>query len=225
VWDQGRGEWAWRRVAEETIGTDVSTAWLYAQGISDSRFIEQTGRLVMIHERQTRYRDHPVRTIEVLAAGTGDVLMEFPGDAYRIHPDGDPIAILRKGRISVRSMQDGRELGAFPGTDCSFSPTGKLLATWEKRNAAVWDLGTGRERFRSAPGSPMGFSPDGRRVLAVRRGAIIVKDALTGNDLLELPGPTGCFTFSPDGSLIVSADRDRAKIWVADRPEASPRPE
>jgi WD40 repeat protein len=123
-------------------------------------------------------------------------------------------------------MSDGRELGTFPGADCSFSPSGKLLATWAKRDTAVWDLATGRERFPAfSPSSPIAFSPDERRLLATRKDAIVVKETSTGNDLLELPGPTGRFAFSPDGSSIVAADFDRAKIWVADPAEAGPRPE
>jgi WD40 repeat protein len=185
------------------------------------------GFAVDVFRNKKHRMDHvdPEFGIEILSAETGTLLGQFPGDSYRLHPDGDLIAILRKGRISVRSLRDNRDLGTFSGGNCAFSPSVKQLATWAKREAAVWDLETGRERFRFPPASPVAFSPDGRRILAVRKDVLVVKDAATGKDLLELPGPTACFTFSPDGSSVIAADLDRAKIWVADRPEANPRPE
>ena len=163
--------------------------------------------------------------IQVLSSDTGEPLGGFPGDSYRLHADADLIAILTKGHISVFRMSDGGQIGTFPGADCSFSPSGKQLATWAKHDAAVWDLATGKERCRFSPASLVAFSPDDSRVLAVRKNAIVVKDASTGKDLLELAGPTGRFTFSPDGLSIVSANIDSAKIWVADPPEhySSPR--
>jgi WD40 repeat protein len=228
VWDQRISDWVWKHELPRIPNS----------GFSDSRFVPKTGHLVMTHKLNDGFARNVVRnkkprmawtdpdvTIAVLSARTGEVLLEVPGTSYRLHADGDPIAILRKGEISIRSLRENRILGTFPGADCAFSPSGKLLATWEKGKAAVWELETRRERFQFSPGSVIVFSPDERRVITTRKQALLIKDAATGKDLLELPGPTDRFTFSPDGWSIIAADLDRAKLWVADRPEARRRPE
>jgi WD40 repeat protein len=220
VWDLARGQWSWVHKYDDIWTRPDLFIKVTSSTFGDSRFIRKTRRLVAVSGRPDS-----AGSIAIFSAETGELLGEFPGDSYRIHPDGDLIATQRKGEISVFRMSDGGRIGTFPGADCSFSPSGKRLATWAKREAAVWDLETKQERCRFSPASAVAFSPDDRRVLAVRKDAIAVKDASTGKDLLELSGPTGRFTFSPDGSSIVSADFARAKIWVADPPEARPRPE
>jgi predicted Zn finger-like uncharacterized protein len=244
VWDRRVGSWAWKH--ELPAGTNPDgradagfRRMLSKSDLSGTSFLPRTGHLVMIHLLRDSVRIDGVRrgkkkvlqwtdpefAIEIFSARSGEPLGQFPGDSYRIHRDGELIALMRKGQISVRSLKDNRDLGTFSGGDCLFSPSGKLLATWEKAKVTVWELESKRERFQVAPASPMAFSPDERRVLAARGSEVVVKDASTGTDLLKLSGPAGRAAFTPDGSSIIAADLDRAKIWVADRPEASPRPE
>ena len=183
VWDRQVGSWLWKH--ELPAGTNPDGAvsagfsrMLSKSDLSGTSFLPRTGHLVMIHLLRDSVRIDGVRgnnkkhvmhwtgpevVIEVLPARTGEPVGRFPGDTYQIDRDGELIALMRKGRISVRSLRDNRDLGTFPGEDCLFSPSGKLLATWEKAKVTVWDLESKEERFQVAPASPMAFSPDERR--------------------------------------------------------------
>jgi WD40 repeat protein len=129
----------------------------------------------------------------------------------------------------------------------AFSPDGCRLATTSVKSEAIWDLKTGKKLLtprRSGTiwnvktgkklltlngdvGSPISFSPDGQRILALSGEKARLWDATTGQEILSLPGPDmgdgsggmRFVTFSPDGSRIVGLDRGGLVVW---RGTASP---
>jgi WD40 repeat protein len=70
--------------------------------------------------------------------------------------------------------------------------------------------------FHPGPLETAKLSPDGRWVVAVGANTMLVWDTETGRAVtppLELSGKVYNAAFSPDGSRIVTAERDRAQIW------------
>ncbi|MDR2690555.1 MAG: hypothetical protein LBB76_12485, partial [Azoarcus sp.] len=58
------------------------------------------------------------------------------------------------------------------------------------------------------------FSPDGRYALARSGESAMLWQVDTGQLRLQLEGATGCFVFSPDGSLVLSADSDKNSVCL-----------
>jgi WD40 repeat protein len=91
----------------------------------------------------------------------------------------------------------------------AFSPDGEWLASGGADGTCkLWDLRTGRERFRHrATGlvTAVAFSPDGRRLAWCScREAVLIRDS--GGDVKALPlddtRGTECLAFSPDGNRL-----------------------
>ncbi len=116
------------------------------------------------------------------------------------------------GAISVRRVDDDRELARLPGTGSHawvfrFSADGRWLATVYHLNAetVVWDLKSRQPAFRVSPGTgAVAFRPDG---LCVAIGnpdkALILYNTATGEALTrELDHPCSHLEFRPDGEQI-----------------------
>src|SRR5207248_642776 len=88
------------------------------------------------------------------------------------------------------------------------------------RTVRVWDLRTGRERYKITGAAPFGrvaFSPDGTKLAAAEETRVRLFDAGDGTDLFALSGHTGkvlALAFSADGQRLVSGGGDRlVKLW------------
>ena len=185
VWDRRVGSWLWKH--ELPAGTNPDGAFsagfsrmLSKSDLSGTSFLPRTGHLVMIHllrdsvridgvrgknKKHVMHWTDPEMVIDVLPARTGEPVGRFPGDTYQIRS---------RWRVDRRSCGKDRfrsgaceitaTLARFRAGIAWFSPSGKLLATWEKAKVTVWELEPKRERFQVTPASPMAFSPNERRV-------------------------------------------------------------
>ncbi len=120
-----------------------------------------------------------------------------------------PGAVARLGwRVDWNHASNGRSLLA------AFSPDGTLLAAADGPGVALWEVKTGRLRWRLRSASPpvhtVGFGP-GNTVLALARGAVHVWDAATGKEVrtFRVIQDWDAAAFSPDGRLLAACRR----VW------------
>lgn len=175
----------------------------------------------------TASQDRTARIWDVL---TGEPLAEplqhnYPVPFARFSPDGRRI-------LTGSNDRTARVWDAFTGqplTDSlihteglahgEFSPNGRCLITGETTSSGrvapmvrVWDAHTGEavaEPREVGRVNQIAVSPDGRRVLTVSEKSIWIWDALPGETRVSTLGHSGWVgfaRFSPDGSLIVTAE-------------------
>jgi WD40 repeat protein len=100
----------------------------------------------------------------------------------------------------------------------TFTPDGRAVATAGEQGVSVWELATGKLRFRSAGAAAVvGCSPDGR-VLAADGGATIrLIDLRTGKEFRQLKGhqaDVGALAFTRDGKRLITGSADStALVW------------
>jgi WD40 repeat protein len=111
----------------------------------------------------------------------------------------------------VRDPQDGRSL--------AFSPDSRQLVV--APDLSLIGVATGQvvRRFAVPAGSYscVAYSPDGKLVAAGGNAAVVVLDALRGNQLRRLQGHAGAvrtLAFAPDGKLLVTGGDDQTvRLW------------
>ena len=108
-----------------------------------------------------------------------------------------------------------------------FSPNGsRLLAASVWHGVKLWDTAMGVELKALRVGANndfAAFSPDGTRILTTNQQGALVRDIVTGRNLLFIKGPMfrgGLYrcraTFSPDGRRFVTAGQDQTtRVWDA----------
>lgn len=122
----------------------------------------------------------------------------------------------RSGLLTARLPHD-RPIGAL-----AFHPGGRWLLTASyDRTARVWDVASGRERWRSPHGGYVAdarFAPDGRSVLTGGvEGLRLWPLALEADALAELPGPIGALAAGPDGRwLATTGFEPQAQLHLVD---------
>jgi WD40 repeat protein len=159
-----------------------------------------------------------------------------------LSPDGRVLALGGSdSHIHLYEADTGKELRRFylykafgvgqashAASCASFSPEGKTLAVGDMGTGVgemvsgvhVWEVATGRERYRSKPFRPqftaLAFSPDGKTLAVGAWCAIQLLDAASGRDRLSLPSNSdrlGRVLFAPGGKTIVSAAEDGLRSW------------
>jgi WD40 repeat protein len=161
--------------------------------------------------------------------------LEFPSATWgfisaAISPDGRTlVANGREGRMMAWELPGGRLVREFPdaykyvGVD--FSPDGSLVAAATANGLELFDGRTLASipvpvtELTNSPGGQGGvrFSPDGSRVVATRGVDLIVLSIPKLEVVGVLHGHTqrvDSWSFSPDGSRLVSAGWDRTvRVW------------
>jgi WD40 repeat protein/serine/threonine protein kinase len=177
----------------------------------------------------------PGGTVLLWDVDTGKEVRKFEGRVPRIgpvtlSPDGSRLAGLALNGLTVIiwDVATGRETHRLQCDDAvwgtprlMFSPDSKRLACAGGRDFVyVWNVATGEECFRVAPGSGgVAYSPDGSQLATGSANGIVrLWNATTGGLSRTLSGEGGWVfnvAFSPDGSRLASAcGGDRTvKIW------------
>ena len=147
-------------------------------------------------------------------------------------PDGKLVAgggvgyVNQEGFVRVWEAATGKEVHkiktASPGTSgVAFSPDGQALAACFGQEAALWDLGTGKELRRwPVTGYPtsLAFAPDGKSLATGGLDCCIrLWDLATGTELRLLGrhrGSVFSLSFAAEGRAVLSsAADDTARLW------------
>jgi WD40 repeat protein len=105
-----------------------------------------------------------------------------------------------------------------------FSPDGKKIITKTViadkflSIARIWDIGSGKELHKIERSEGI-FSPDGKKMMAEGWRGLKIWDTDSGEELhtLKLDNFIDSFAFSPDGTMVVIANRDSSvDVWSAD---------
>jgi WD40 repeat protein len=185
----------------------------------------------------------------LLDAQSGQLLRKFPGHSFGLRGKGDiekPLALSPDGsgivmpgssldRVTLWDVRTGQSLRDFNHDGliaelAAFSPDSKrlLASSWSEENKntiQLWDVATG-ELLRAFTNTNyvecIGFSPDGRQILAQDYEAVTLWDGTTGQLLHRLPfppggshGPCGAPSFSSDSSLAMVVGSEVVDLWDA----------
>ncbi len=168
----------------------------------------------------------PEKSWEGFPLGSSRALAFDAGLEHYARSDG-------KGNLSVRRVEDDRELALLPGrgpslpgigaSDLLFHPGGALLAVkyWDARSGGastlcVWDWQRRVRAFQPAFAvtNAFAFSPDGRLALMQRDGTLTLHELPGGKEVLRqcLGWAATCLAFHPAGSKLALGSSSRRGI-------------
>jgi WD40 repeat protein len=130
------------------------------------------------------------------------------------NPDGSQIAFTSADSdIKILNADTGQVIRTIRSNDSNltWSPQGKHLASYSRRDISIWDVETGKLVWKlgghGSDVTALVFSPDGRRVVSGSLDAIKVWDVESGWEIKTLAGFNGTVTalsYSPNGRSFVS---------------------
>jgi RNA polymerase sigma factor (sigma-70 family) len=223
----------------------TNAGWNYGVPLSpDGKF---TARNVWYTGARPAGSEDDGTRFEICDAATGKVVHSHRGKGFSglgwkdFTPDGKAVAVSsHDGTIRVCAIDDGKELVKMTGHQGTpqyraFSADGRVLVTAtlnsppEEFSVRVWELKTGKELAKFAPGTGVvgvAASDDGRRVAALAytnaagkpdpRHQATVWDVATGKVLARVPqgGDGGEIALSPDGRLVAVSARWKTDVRV-----------
>jgi WD40 repeat protein/serine/threonine protein kinase len=216
--------WDWHRTQQVRVFPD-SAGWLIGMAMSpDKKRIASADRKGTI----TFWDAVSGRRLERWAVGAG------PIQSLAFSPDGKALGYTSGNKVTVIDADNRREIAIFQSSgsalySLTFSPDNRRIGAVARDQVIVWDRASGQKLFSYAAstydhrlwffGSILAFSSDGK-LAAPDKNRISIRDALTGREILNLPGHSGpvvCLAFSPDGKRLASgssSDFD-VKLWDA----------
>jgi WD40 repeat protein len=164
----------------------------------------------------------------VLLTGVYKGMIQLPGlNDLGLHgwaddgvPREDPKTILRAWDTAKGTVRRWEVPGHV--TAAALTPDGRALATATSRDIILWEVATGKERFRWEGGAArLACSPIGRTLAAARGPDLLLLDLRTGKEVGRLRGhdaPIRSLTFTADGKALVSGSADStAVVWDGSR--------
>jgi RNA polymerase sigma factor (sigma-70 family) len=119
-------------------------------------------------------------------------------------------------RIGSTRLQHGSPIYAVAA-----APDGKLLASASSEgDLCIWEMPTGRERYRTSVGSRSGgsflaFTPDAKSLLLNKDGKLCLFDVETGQISKQLGASASTGVFSTDGKVLTVVDSDIRRVDFA----------
>jgi tetratricopeptide (TPR) repeat protein len=219
---EGIKGWDWRS-AKQVLAFTGSAGWLTGMTMSpDGNCIASADK-----DGNITLWDAPSgRRLDRWAARTG------PIHSLAFSPDGKALAYTSGNQVTVIDAGTRREINSFQGSgsalySLTFSPDNARIAAVAQDQVLVWDRATDKILFSFAAntyddrmaafGRILALSSD-RKLAAADKNRIRLWDALTGREILNLPGHSGrivCLAFTPDGRRLASgssSDYD-VKLW------------
>ncbi|MFJ2925629.1 trypsin-like peptidase domain-containing protein [Streptomyces massasporeus] len=153
---------------------------------------------------------------------TGRLEYDLTDSAYGVlSPDGrvlatadfDPMGHLDHHTTRLRGAATGRTLYTLRGSNPTFSPDGRTVATSDADTVWLWNAATGR-RLHTVRGSNATFSPDGRTLATTAEDATWLWSVTTGRTLSSLSS-SDRVEFSPNSQTLATIDLndDTARLW------------
>lgn len=177
-------------------------------------------RLATSHESQVLIRD----------ARNGEILQSLPTPqgmwSVRWSPDGEQLLTTGRaeGGVVLWDVERGiprLTLSTAASPQADWSPDGARVATSDGA-VSVWDAQSGERLLEiDSPDELQGavWSPDGQRLAVIAGSIAQIRDASSGQVLLQIFGhhaSVSAVHWSPDGTQVVTASRDgSARIWDA----------
>ncbi|MGW7513083.1 nSTAND1 domain-containing NTPase [Streptomyces massasporeus] len=153
---------------------------------------------------------------------TGRLEYDLTDSAYGVlSPDGrvlatadfDPMGHLDHHTTRLRGAATGRTLHTVRGSNPTFSPDGRTVATSDDDTVWLWNVATGRT-LHTVRGSNATFSPDGRTLATTAEDATWLWSVTTGRTLSSLSS-SNRVEFSPNSQTLATIDLndDTARLW------------
>jgi len=163
--------------------------------------------------------------IKLWDVATGIAIKTFSGQKEAVYgiclsPDGKQALSISDDKIKLWDITTGKEIKTLTGhtrsvSSVCFSTDGKkaLIASSRGKIINLWDLILDKEiitftdKFEEIVGiNKVYFSPDGKQVISISNGSIIIWDISTGMKITSFYFSSGAFSlcFSPDGKQVLS---------------------
>jgi WD40 repeat protein len=143
-----------------------------------------------------------------------------------ISPDGRILATIPfDGPVSLWSTEDFHQIkelggtGGYDTSDIAFSPDGQFLAADLATSLYLWNISDGAELLSGNPpfnSMAVTFSPDGKTLAYGDLNTIVLRSPDGSEVIRTLEGhqsPIYEVLFSPDSSILVSADGVEVRVW------------